>query len=74
MGATMLWIGWLVACGGSAGGPAGAAAIADEIAADPSKADAVLSAHGTTAAAFEAQLYEIAADPAQTDAYLAARK
>jgi hypothetical protein len=70
MGATTMWI-WLAACGGSP--VTEAAAIADEIAKDPAKADAVLQAHGTTAAAYEAQLYEIAADPAQTDEYLAAR-
>jgi hypothetical protein len=73
MGATMWAMALLIACSG--GSPATeAAAIANEIEKDPANADAVLKKHGTTAAAFEAQLYEIAADPAQTDEYLSARK
>ena len=70
----MMWIfGLLAACGGSATGPAGAAELANAIAKEPARADAILKEYGTTRAAFEAQLYDIAEDPALTDAYLAAR-
>lgn len=51
-----------------------AAAIADAIAADPSKADAALAAQGLTAEAYEALLFDIAADASRTKAYLDARK
>jgi hypothetical protein len=51
-----------------------AAAVADAIAKEPARADAILQENGTDRAAFEALLYEIAADPAKATAYRNARK
>lgn len=65
---------WLFACGATFDdSPAGLAAIADAIAADPGATDEILTDNGTDRATFEAALYDLAADPAKSDAYLSAR-
>ena len=46
-----------------------AAAVANAIKADPSRADEVLRQHGMTEKEFEDLMYEIAADPALSEAY-----
>ena len=72
----MMWILILLACGteASAPTPEGLAQIANEIAASPAKADAVLSTHGVSRDDFEQALFDVAADDAKTRAYLGARK
>jgi hypothetical protein len=50
------------------------ASVADAIAAEPARADAILAENGTDRAAFEALLYDVAEDPARSQAYLSARK
>ena len=76
----MIALMWMVACSGTGEHastpptPEVAAEIANAIAADPSKAEAVLAEHHVDRATFEAALLDIAADPAKTDAYLAARR
>lgn len=51
-----------------------AAAIADALKGDSSKADEVLQQHGMSAEAYESLLFEIAGDPARTKAFVEARK
>ncbi len=64
---------------GSSAAPTGevrahtAAALANAVAANPSRADSILSAAGYTVESFEQMMYEIAADSAQAAAYAAAR-
>ena len=74
----MIWfIAGMLACSTSSPTdltPENAAAIADEIAASPAKAEEILSSHGTDRDAFEEALFDIAADSAKSKAYLAARK
>lgn len=50
-----------------------AATLANAMAANPSRADSILSAAGYTVESFERLMYEIAADSAQAAAYAAAR-
>lgn len=54
--------------------PEGLAAVADQIAADPGKADAILKEAGWTAEDYEKALIAVAKDPAKRAAYAAARK
>lgn len=54
--------------------PEAMAAVADKIAAEPDKADAILKEAGWTAEEFEKALYELAKDPARRAAYAKARK
>jgi hypothetical protein len=68
-------------CGGTDDGEAAApekavqaAAIADEIAADPDSFDQVLTKHGMTAEQFQDLMFEIAEDDVLSAAYEAARK
>lgn len=76
----------LAACAGSdgaadarAGAPAGveraraAAVLANDMAANASRADSILTAAGYTVESFEQLMYEIASDSAQAAAYAAAR-
>lgn len=74
----MTWfIGLMLACSTSSPTdltPETAAAIANEIAASPARADEILSSHGTDRDAFEAALFDIAADAAKSKAYVAARR
>jgi hypothetical protein len=51
-----------------------AARIADAIAAEPDRADAILEENGLSREEFEALLYEIAEDEALSQAYQAARR
>jgi len=51
-----------------------AAKIANEIAANPNDAEAVLERHGMTATQFEALMYEIAEDEELSEAYERARR
>jgi hypothetical protein len=50
-----------------------AATLANAMAANPSRADSIISAAGYTVESFERLMYEIAADSAQAAAYAAAR-
>jgi len=50
-----------------------AATIANEIAANPDNAEAILKEHGMTEAEFEALMFEIAEDEALSEAYEKAR-
>lgn len=50
-----------------------AAAISNAIAANPAKADSILTANGMTREQFDRMLYDVAADSAQSAAYAAAR-
>jgi hypothetical protein len=50
-----------------------AAAVANAVRANPSRADSILGAAGYTADSFEKLMYTIAADSAQSAAYAAAR-
>jgi hypothetical protein len=51
-----------------------AAMVSDAIAANPSKADSILTANGYTKESFEREMYEIAADSSRSAAYAAAKK
>jgi hypothetical protein len=50
-----------------------AAALANDMAADPSHADSILTAAGYTVDSFEQLMYEIASDSARAAAYAAVR-
>ena len=54
--------------------PEALAAVADQIAAEPDKADAILKDAGWTAEDFEKALFELAKDPEKRAAYVKARK
>jgi hypothetical protein len=56
----------------SADDPAGLAAFALELQADPTKAEARLTARGLTQAQFDALMYEVALNPEKARAYRAA--
>ena len=53
--------------------PEAIAAIANDIAATPADADAILEAAGHTQASFDEALYDIAMDPGKSKRYLDAR-
>jgi len=67
----------LLACGSGAteasSEPEAIAAIANDIAAKPANADAILEAAGHSRESFDAALYDIAMDPEKSKRYLDAR-